>query len=281
MRPVTPPGQAPSISVLRRQAAACLRACEEPSNLDLAIGEWHDLPDGSEPAPLRRQHRTVFYHGENIVDEEKGKKKKEGGKKKRSAFVKGAKRIARFLFRFDGGKTDSRGRPVLRDLNHSPDPRNMRRRTRGTTFSGERPVFRMVDWNPPPRLGNGEVRGEEQAEGSGRRDCCAVGTGTGTAYEGCFEGPSRLNLATPDAEIAGPVDGEVNKVHADSGISGLEHQSSSGDGHDCARGIQGQCGYGLVSGEDEIAGDDERYGELSPHPSPFTRVEEDGRHGYF
>lgn len=289
VRPTTPPGQAPSISRLRREAEACLRACRTPSNLDLAIGEWADLEDGFEPVPLQRRHRTQFYDGEGTEDEEKGKKKKEGGNKKKSAFVKFAKRITRFLFHFDGGKTDSRGRPVLRDLNRSPDPRNMRRRTRGTTFSGERPVFRDVDWNPSPQPGNSEVRGEEQGEGSGRRQCCAVGTGT--AYEGCCEGPSRLKLATFDAEIAASVsegaeiENEGNREQTDGGVGGLEHQSSAGNGH--ARVVQGRCGCGIISGDDGEDGDDEiprdewGYGELSAHPSPFTRVEEDGRYGYF
>ncbi|KAG6990906.1 hypothetical protein G7Y79_00060g092100 [Physcia stellaris] len=280
VRPTTPPGQAPSISRLRREAEACLRACRTPSNLDLAIGEWADLEDGFEPAPLQRRHRSQFYDGEGTEGEENGKKNK-----KKSAFVKFAKRITRFLFHFDGGRTDSRGRLLLRDLNRSPDPRNMRRRTRGTTFSGERPVFRDVDWNPSPQPGNGEVRGEEQGEGSGSRQCCAVGTGT--AYEGCCEGPSRPKLVTSEAEVAASVnrgeeDNEENRGQTDSGVGGLVYQSSSEDGHDYARGDQ--CSCGILSGDDgndEMPADEVGYGELSAHPSPFTRVEDDGRYGYF
>lgn len=282
-RPVTPPGQAPSISVLRREAAAHLHACRSPS-LDFGVGEWADLENEFEPPPLRRRYKL---HGEGTLDEENGTKKEEGGKKK-FAFVKYAKRIGRFLFHFDGGKTDSRGRPILRDSNDSPDPRHMRGRIRGKTFSGERPIFRDVVWDPSPQLEEGEVRGEEQGEGSGRRRCCAVGTGA--AYEGCCGGPSRPTPATLDAEVAAPVhdgveiDNEDGREHTDRGVTGLEYRSSSEDVHNHAHRVQGGCDCGMISGEDNVDGSpegEEGYGELSAHPSPFTRLEEDGRYGYF
>ena len=104
------------------------------------------------------------------------------------------KRFARFLFHFDGGKTDSRGEIIF-------DPYDQIRRgpIRASGGFRERPVFGEVNWNPGPRLERRgatrgrrtEVQQETECEGE---ECCGRSVVEGGGENGLDPGLRRKGL---------------------------------------------------------------------------------------
>ena len=188
---------------------------------------------------------------------------------KRGRFKQFVKRLARFLFHSDGGRTDSHG-----DIIFDPYGHMSRGPNRAGVSENERPIFREIDWNPPPRLGRkgamrksgGRCKGEECCGGRGRDTRARPQlVGDGTGYEWGEEAIDTSEMQGWGREVV-----ETMRHHADSAVSGLGDKPKLGEGQQC------QC-QGV---EDDDQGDEESWnGELSPHPSPKTRLEDCG--GYF
>lgn len=183
------------------------------------------------------------------------------------------KRFARFLFHFDGGKTDSRGEIIF-------DPYDQIRRgpIRASGGFRERPVFGEVNWNPGPRLERrGATRGrrtevQQETECEGEECCGRRGrerTRPWLAEEGAeIEGGENGMDASELEEALGPEVVAMLRAHADSAVSGLGEGRGDG-GSPCEE----------IEGGDQ-GSEESRNGELSAHPSPKTGVDGDGD-GYF